>query len=131
MKLKWIDNYAGTWTDDEGRTLEIKARSETKCEATLLVNGRPMLRPWCGNSPAEGLIGTYSPRSGPDLDIDLGRPGFSLNLNYEPGETVAPDEPESLSVGVSRYESDSVAERYVRLFGKLGRYRKTDPTRSD
>jgi hypothetical protein len=129
MKFRWIDNYAGTWPDDESRILRIRARSETKAEVTLLVDGRPMPRPWCSNEPAEGLVGTYSPRYGPDLDIDLGRPGFSLNLCYEPGDSPDPNEPESLSVGVCRYESDTEAEGFVRLFGKLGSYRRVDPKR--
>lgn len=124
MRLRWIDNYAGTWADDEGRTLIIAPRSETIADVTLLVNGRPMPRPWCANKPAEGLRGTYRPGSGPDLDIELGRPGFSLNVNYESNDPMAPDEPESLSVGVSRYASDAAAEGFVQLFGKLGRYRK-------
>lgn len=124
MKLRWVDNYAGTWSDDEGRTRVITPRGESTAEVTLLVNGRPMLRPWCGNKPAEGLGGTYRPGSGPDLDIVLGRPGFSLNVNYEADDPMAPDEPESLSVGVSRYESAAAAEKFVRLFGKLGRYRR-------
>jgi hypothetical protein len=59
------------------------------------------------------------------LDIELGRPGFSLNVNYESDDPMAPDEPESLSVGVSRYESDGAAEEFMKLFGKLGRYRRT------
>ena len=127
MRLRWIDNYAGTWRDDEGRILIIRPRGETTAEVTLLVDGRAMLRPWCGNKPAEGLRATYSPGHGPGLDIDLGRPGFSLNVNYESDDPVAPDERESLSVGVSRYESDTEAEAFVQLFGKLGRYRRTQP----
>jgi len=74
MKLRWIDNYAGAWVDNEGRLLEIKIRGETKAEVNLLVNGYPMIRTWCGDKPAEDLIATYSPCCGPDLDIDLGRP---------------------------------------------------------
>jgi hypothetical protein len=127
MKLRWIDNYAGTWSDDEGRTLVITPRGETTAEVTLLVDGRPMLRPWCGDKPAVGLRGSYRPGSGPDLDIELGRPGFSLNVNYESDDPMAPEEPESLSVGVSRYETDEAAEQFVRLFGKLGRYRRASP----
>lgn len=127
MRPRWIDNYAGAWGDDEGRTLIITPCGETTADVTLLVEGRPMLRPWCGNKPAEGLRATYSPGCGPDLDINLGRPGFSLNVNYEANDPMAPDEPESLSVGVSRYESDTGAEAFVRLFGKLGRYRRTQP----
>jgi hypothetical protein len=131
MKLRWIDNYAGTWEDGEGRTLIITPRSETTAEVTLLADGRPMLRPWCGNKPAEGLRARYNPGHGPGLDIDLGRPGFSLNVNYESDDPMAPDQPESLSVGVSRYESDTEADAYVELFGKLGRYRRTEPDEMD
>ena len=125
MRLRWIENYAGTWSNDEGMTLVITPRGETIAKVTLLVDGRPMLRPWCGNKPAEGLRGTYRPCSGPDLNIELGRPGFSLNVNYESDDPMAPDEPESLSVGVSRYETDGSAEEFMKLIGKLGRYRRT------
>ena len=99
MTLRWIDNYAGTWADDEGRTLVITPRGETTAEVTLLVDGRPMPRPWCANKPAEGLRGTYRPGSGPDLDIELGRPGFSLNVNYESDDPVAQMNPKVCPLG--------------------------------
>lgn len=83
MKLQWIDNYAGTRVDDEGRTIVITPRSDTTADVTLLVDGQPMLRPWCNNEPAEGLRATYCPADGPGLEIELGRMGFSLNVNYE------------------------------------------------
>lgn len=82
MKLRWIDNYAGTWTDDDGRTLSITPCGESTAAVTLLVNGQPMLRPWCGNKPTERLRGTYRSGSGPELDVELGRAGFSLKVNY-------------------------------------------------
>jgi hypothetical protein len=126
MKIRWIDNYAGTWGDGEGRTLIITPRSDTTADVTLLVDGQPMFRPWCRNKPAKGLRATYSPADGPGLDIELGRPGFSLNVNYEFVDPNLPKEPESLSVDVSRYESDAVAEAFVRLFGKLELYKKID-----
>lgn len=37
---------------------------------------------------------------------------------------MSPGEAESLSVGVSRYESDVAAEGFVDLFGKLGLFRR-------
>jgi hypothetical protein len=126
MKIRWIDNYAGTWGDDAGRTLIITPRSDSIADVTLLVDGQPMFRPWCRNKPAKGLRATYSPADGPGLVIELGRPGFSLNVNYEFVDPNLAKEPESLSVDVSGYESDTVAEAFVRLFGKLERYKRID-----
>jgi len=126
MKLRWIDNYAGTWGDAEGRTLIITPRSDTIADVTLLLDGKPMFRPWCRNKPTEGLRATYSPADGPGLDIELGGPGFSLNVNYEFVDPNLPEEPESLSVDFSRYESDIATEAFVRLFGKLERYKRID-----
>lgn len=131
MEIRWIDNYAGTWGDDEGRTLIISPRNDSTADVTLLVDGQPMFRPWCRNKPAKGLRATYSPADGPGLDIELGRPGFSLNVNYEFVDPNLPKEPESLSVDVSRYESDAVAEAFVRLFGKLDRYKRIDPEQAN
>ncbi|MFC1453287.1 hypothetical protein ACFLSJ_08100 [Verrucomicrobiota bacterium] len=127
MRLPWIENYAGTWHDEEGRTLVITTRDDEHATVDLLIDGTPMVRPWCADALAEGLHARYSPADGPDLEIDLGRPGFSLNVNYEFAEP--PDEPESLSVGVSMYESDRESDGFGRLFGKLGRYRRADAGR--
>ncbi len=120
MTSTWIENYAGTWHDAEGRTLVIEVCDDKHATVDLLVDGKPMPRPWCSGAPAQGLPVCYSPIDGPDLDIDLGRPGFSLNVNYEFAEP--PYEFESLSVGVLSYESDTEAEIFSKLFGRLGRY---------
>ena len=93
MKFPWIENYAGTWEDDEGRTIIITTRDNENATVDLLIHGIPMIRPWCGDEPAEGLPAKYNPAEGPDLDVDLGRPGFSLNLNYGSYNPLAPDEP--------------------------------------
>lgn len=82
MKFPWIENYAGTWEDEEGRTIIITIRDNENATVDLLIHGIPMTRPWCGDEPAEGLSARDNPVEGPDLDVDLGRPGFSLNLNY-------------------------------------------------
>lgn len=126
MKLRWIDNYAGTWDDDEGRTLVITPRSDTTADVTLLVDGQPLLRPWCKNKPAEGLRASYSPADGPGLEIELGRPGFSLSVNYEfdgPNLRRGTRKP---FCDISRFESDTLVEAFVQLFGKLGRYKRID-----
>ena len=124
MRFPWIENYAGTWHDDEGRTLIITTCDDENATVDLLVHGAPMIRPWCGNRPVVRLRARYSPADGPGLEIDLGRPGFSLNVNYELADPMSAGEPESLSVGVSWYESDAQAEQFSELFGKLRRYRR-------
>jgi hypothetical protein len=122
MRNTWIENYAGTWRDDEGRTLVIITRDDEHATVDLMIDGNPMPRPWCDGQPALGLPARYSQIDGPDLEIELGRPGFSLSVNYEFAEP--PYEPESLSVGVSSYEADADAEEFSKVFGKLGRYRR-------
>jgi len=121
--MNWIENYGGTWEDPTGCVLVIKVQDEYRAKVTLLVNGVPMARPWCRNKPAVSLRARYSPENGPGLWVSLGRRGFSLELNYEflqAGD--APDEPASLSVGVSRHFSDLEAERFISLFSPLARY---------
>ncbi len=122
MKDTWIENYAGFWEDSVGRSLIIEVRDEYRARVTLLVDGAPMARPWCGNKPAKDLPARYSPIDGPGLSVSLGRRGFSLELNYEIPEPWAPDEPESLSVSISRYSSDVAAEQFMGTFNPLGRY---------
>jgi len=124
MKSPWIENYAGTWHDDEGRTLVITTRDDEHATVDLMTDAGPMCRPWCDGKPALGLPAKYSPIDSPSLDIDLGRPGFSLNVNYEFAEP--PYEPESLSVGVSSYENDMESDVFIKVFGKLGRYTRQD-----
>jgi hypothetical protein len=124
MRDSWIDSYAGSWHDAEGRTLVIAIHDDEHAIVDLLVNGEPMSRSWSGGSPAVGLSARYRPIDGPSLDIELGRPGFSLIVNYEFAEP--PYEPESLSVAVSSYETDKGAEALTKHFGKLGRYTRRD-----
>ena len=126
MKSPWIENYAGTWQDGEGRTLIITTQNDVNATVDILLHGTPMTRPWCAYKPALGLFARYSPAEGPDLDIDLGRPGFSLNLNYESDNQMTPDNPEYLAVGVSRYENDEEVELYKKLFGKLKCYKRVN-----
>jgi hypothetical protein len=126
MKYLWIENYAGTWEDPTGRTLVIKVTDEHQATVSLFVSGEPMARPWCGNLPASDLLAEYSPPDGPGLEVNLGRPGLSLELNYEFPESWAPDEGETLSVGFSRYEEDTAADAYVDLFLPLERYSRRD-----
>jgi hypothetical protein len=45
--------------------------------------------------PAEGMPANYDSLKGLDIDVDLGRPGFSLSLNYEFDDMITPGESES------------------------------------
>jgi hypothetical protein len=117
MKLPWIENYAGTWHDEEDRTLIIKTLDDENATADLLIQGTHIIMPWCGNKPAKGMPARYRPSYGPDLNVELGRPGFSLNLNYVSGNEMTINEHERLSVGVSRYASDKDADQFGKLFG--------------
>ena len=126
MKYNWIENYAGTWQDDEGRKLIIKINNNVEATVDLLINEVPMIMPWCNNKPAKGLHAIYDPVWGPGLDIELERPGFTLYLNYEFSDVINPDTLEELSVAISWYEADKNTEKFIKMFGKLGRYRKAD-----
>ena len=126
MDFSRIEHYAGRWIDDEGRMLVIETNGVQSALVSILVDGAPMARPWCGGKPATALSAACYEVNGPELQIHLGRPGFSLHVNYELADSMNPDEPESLSVAVSTYESDQDALNLVRLFGKLGRYRRAD-----
>ena len=126
MKFPWIENYAGTWQNNEAQTLVITICDDEHAMVDVLMHGAPLLRPWCEDTPATGLPARYDPAEWPGLDVGLGRPGFSLNLNYDSDHGLIPDAPESLSVGISRYSSDAEIEQYVKLFGKLGRYKRIE-----
>jgi hypothetical protein len=126
MKDTWIENYNGTWQDAEGRRLIIKSHDDENATVDLLIHGTPMVRPWCEDRPAKGMHAKYNPVEGPGLDVELGRPGFELNLNYEYMDPMNPNAPEELSVSISSYQSDNEAEQFIEMFGKLGRYRSSD-----
>ena len=93
MKFPWIKNYAGTWQNEEGKTLVIRIQDDENATVDLLIHGSPMIRPQCGGKPAEGMPANYDSLKG--LDVDLGRPGFSLSLNYEFDDMITPGESES------------------------------------
>lgn len=126
MKYPWIKNYAGTWQNEEGKTLVIRIQDDENAAVDLLTHGSPMIRPWCGDKPAVGMSAKYDSFEGPDIEVDLGRPGFSLSLNYELDDMIIPAEFESLSIGISMYESDKKAKQFSKLFGNLGRYRRVN-----
>jgi len=124
MEYLWINNYSGIWEDDEGRKLVITPHDDENAKVDLLVNEKPMARPWKKSEPAINMHGIYDPAEGPGLTVDLGRPGFTLDLNFEYPDLMNPDAHEELSVGVSWRSSDKKAEVFMEVFGKLNRYHR-------
>jgi hypothetical protein len=45
MKYPWIKNYAGTWQNEEGKTLVIRIQDDENATVDLLIHGSPMIRP--------------------------------------------------------------------------------------
>ena len=45
MKYPWITNYAGTWQNEEGKTLVIRIQDDENATVDLLIHGSPMIRP--------------------------------------------------------------------------------------
>lgn len=124
MDYSWINNYSGIWEDDEGRKLIITPYDEENATVDLQVNEKPMVRSWKKSEPAINMHGIYDPAEGPGLTVDLGRPGFTLDLNFEFPDLMNPDAPEELSVGISWRSSDKKAEVFMEVFGKLSRYHR-------
>lgn len=127
MRDEWIDNYAGKWADEYGRVFVITVRGPSRATVTLLVNGVPLSRPWCGNRLATDMPARLSPDS-PALYVKLGRPGFIIELDYV-SPYVFPSYDfmgEELSIGVGYHEEDTEAPRFIDLFSPLGNYRRAD-----
>jgi hypothetical protein len=125
--MEWINNYAGQWIDGVGHELHILVHNSTMAYATLLLNGKPILRPWCKDKPSINMTARYRQGGGPQLSIDLGRKGFTIELAYDAQYELLPDSPEALSVGISRYENDDVAERSAAIFYPLNPFRRKQP----
>ncbi len=124
MNREWIDHYEGHWIDGAGREIHIRVRDSSTAYATLLFNDKPVLRPWCKNKPSINMISHYRHGSGPQLSVELGCEGYTMELSYDPQYALLPDSPEALSVGLSMYESDNVAEKCFALFYPLKPYRR-------
>ena len=75
MEHNWIDNYAGEWIDQTGRVLRIAVSDDATAVVSLLVNGRPLKRPWCNNALSVDMPAKYCAGDGPGLEVALGRGG--------------------------------------------------------
>jgi hypothetical protein len=115
MKTPWIENYRGEWANSEGFEIMIGPIDEKRASVEISLNGLPILRPWCADSPCENLNAVYREDEGGGLEVGLGRDGFSLFLDYECVSDMY--ERKCLTAGISRYEDDQEAERWTSFFG--------------
>ncbi len=115
MYSSWIENYRGKWKNDEGFTIVIRPIDEKSASVDIILNGQPMRRPWCGNAPSNNLSALYRDDEGLGLEIDLGRDGFALFLDYESAGTIYGSE--CIVAGISWLEADREAEQWTSLFG--------------
>ena len=127
MMTPWIENYRGEWANSEGFEIVIRPIDEERASVDISVNDHPILRPWCADSPCENLHAVYREDLGGGLEVDLGRDGFSLFLDYECAGSMV--ERECITVGLSRYEDDQDAGRWTSFFG-LKTYFRREPKRS-
>ncbi len=115
MSLPWIENYRGQWVNRTGFEIVIRPLDEKAASVDISVHGHPILRPWSTNSPCENLNGVYREDGGLGLEVNLGRDGFSLFLDYEcPGDLF---EVECITAGLSRRADDQDAEKWMSSFG--------------
>ena len=122
MSIPWIENYRGQWVNRTGFEIVIRPLDEKAASVDISLHGHPILRPWSANSPCENLNGVYREDDGLGLEVNVGRDGFSLVLDYEcPGDLF---EVECITAGLSRYQHDQDAERWMSAFGLEAYFRR-------
>ena len=126
MSLPWIENYRGEWTNSAGFEIVIRPIDEKRASVDISLNNHPILRPWCADSPCENLNAVYREEDGLGLEVNLGRDGFSLFLDYEC--PFISSERECITASLSRYEDDHVVEQWM-SFINLDTYYQREPSR--
>jgi hypothetical protein len=130
MNYSWINNFSGIWNNNEDQTLIITPYDDENATVDLLIFERPLSRSWCQGKPTINMHGLYNPEKGPSLDVDLGRPGFLLELNFAHKGLMGPNTPDEISVGVSWHVSDKDAANFQKYLGKLGSFKKINAEQS-
>lgn len=115
MRTPWIENYRGKWENSEGFLLTIRPINEDSASVDIAVDGSPVRRPWCKDAAASHLNAVYREDEGLGLEVDLGRDGFALFLNYECAGGF--HERECLTASISRFEDDQEAGQWLTRIG--------------
>lgn len=127
MKTPWIENYRGEWLNSKSFKIVIRPIDEKTASVDISYNEVPIIRPWRGDSPCKNLNAVYRAEEGLGLEVDLGRDGFSLFLDYQYEDDFF--ERESIAIGLSRYEDDQDADRWATYFG-LEPYFRREPSKN-
>ena len=121
MTIPWEDNYIGIWSGTPSRELHIRKVKPRKYLATLLIDGKPIQRPWMNNEPTIDMPAryTFTAFGGSDFSIDLWTDErFELNLDYRPDFQIYDDPPcEAISMGTSRNVGLDFLDQYSGLLG--------------
>ncbi len=120
----YIDNFEGVWKDKIGNCLEIKVIDNHHCSVTFISSGQktPLRRPWFNDQPAKDMIGSYDPRHGPSLDIELAKKGTGFYLSIDFDFTL--NNYKEMVPSIIRNEEDDFLDQYYHLLGPLNRFIK-------
>ena len=110
-----IEDYRGKWKNRDGFLLTIRPIDEDSASVDISVDGCPVRRPWCKDTAASNLNALYRGEEGLGLEINLGRDGFSLFLDYECADGF--HEKECLTASISRLEDDQEAKQWLTHIG--------------
>ena len=121
--IPWEDNYVGEWIGAPARKLNIRKSKDRHYLATLLIDGRPIARPWMDDAPTIDMPAryTFTALDGSDFSIDLWtNQRFAISLNYEPDFEIYDHPPcEALTVGITRDSELDFLDQYYDLLGGL------------
>jgi hypothetical protein len=121
--IPWEDNFIGVWAGEPSRELRIRKVGPRRYLATLMVNGKPIKRPWMNDELTIDMPATYSFNAldGSDFSIDLWPKGrFQISLSYEQGYQICCDPPcEALIMGITRDSELDFLDQYYDLLGGL------------
>ena len=121
-----IDNYLGEWEDERGNRLSIrKVDDETALVSFLAAaSGEPLLRAWHHDEPSVDMLASYDPDVGPELVVELGKPGagFTLHLDFEPAYVLDARGRDALIPALGRCEEDTFLDQYYPFFDPLAHY---------
>ena len=102
---EWEDRYIGTWTDGNGRRIEIRKVQQQHFLVSFFQNDLPVQRPWMNGMPSTDMKARYyyDTLDGSDFIVELSGSDdrYSLHLSYEEFNYLLPENGEILSTAVS------------------------------
>ena len=126
----YINKFFGEWQDEEGNRLIIRIINDRTAAISFFSGNdkKPILRPWFEDKPSTDMVGKYYPEEGPELVVELWKPGkkFSLHLSFSIDIEFSKEIYDSIVPAINRYEDDDFLDQYYSLFGPLKQFAKND-----